>query len=295
MRVLLTGASGQLGAYLLDARPACELIAWSHSSRGSICGVTLEPIDLANPSDVEAAFAAAAPDVVLHAAAVSRIDRCYQDPALARQVNAQATGQLVGLAARRRSRLVYVSTDMVFAGDKGEYYLETDPPAPLSQYGRSKLLGEQQVLQADNTAVARMSLLLGLTRKSTSFFDLQYRALAEGRPLDLFIDEWRTPLDMPTAARALWELAVSRVTGLLHIGGPQRLSRYDVGVEMAKFLRADPALIRAANQQQVSTPEPRPRDLSLDSSRWRSLFPQIPWWPWTVNLREQLLSRRTES
>jgi dTDP-4-dehydrorhamnose reductase len=102
-------------------------------------------------------------------------------------------------------------------------------------------------------------------------------SLKSGRPVTLFADEWRTPLGIGTAARALVELARADVTGLMHIGGPERLSRVEMGRQLAEHLRVSPESIVAAKREAVPAPEPRPCDTSLDSSRWRALFPDFPW------------------
>lgn len=278
MRFLITGASGQLGGYLLsELQGRADLSAWSGSSSGDLFGVPLLPVALTNHQDIATAFAAARPDVVIHCAALARIADCHRDPERARLVNVAATEVLVGLCSRARTRFVYVSTDLVFDGQRGRYR-EDDVPAPLSVYGRTKYAAEEHALTNPRGVVARVSLLYGPSLNGhTSFFDEQTIALGTGRNLTLFTDEWRTPLHLRTAATALVELALSPVTGVLHIGGPERLSRYEMGVRLAASLRADPSVINGVTQASMSAPEPRPRDVSLDSSRWRSIFPAIPW------------------
>src|SRR5262249_60143482 len=109
-----------------------------------------------------------------------------------------------------------------------------------------------------------------------SFFTEQVDAFRAGRPITLFADEWRTPLSLATAARALVELARSDFSGLLHLGGRERLSRLEMGQKLAEALNADPAVIREARRDDVPSPEPRPRDTSLCSDRWRAVFPSLP-------------------
>jgi dTDP-4-dehydrorhamnose reductase len=254
--------------------------AWSGSQEGDLFGTSLNKVDLKSPPQVEAAFERARPEFIIHSAAIARADVCFADKGLAEQVNVRGTRLLADLAAEHRVRLVYVSTDLVFDGQQGAYR-EGDAAIPLSVYGRSKLTAERSVLTIPRSAVARVSLLFGpsLTHRP-SFFDQQCSALRAGRPLTLFSDEWRTPLSLATAARALVELADSPVTGVIHVGGAERLSRWEMGQKLAETIHGDPAVFVAGRQSDATLPEPRPRDVSLDSSRWRSLFPQHPWPKW---------------
>jgi dTDP-4-dehydrorhamnose reductase len=278
-RVLVTGASGQLGSYLLRElhRADSDVTAWN-GTRG---------VDLGDEAALTAAFRAARPDVVLHAAAMARIADCHRDPPRARRVNTDGTATLARLAAESAARLVFVSTDLVFDGEKPPYR-EGDAVSPLSVYGRTKADSEAAVLAAPRAVVARVSLLFGPSLNGRpSFFDEQVTALRTGKPLTLFADEWRTPLDLATAARALLAVARSDCTGLLHLGGPERLSRLEMGRRLAAHLGADAAAIRPARRDEVPAPESRPRDTSLDSSRWRALFPGFVR-PFEEALREML-------
>ena len=277
MRLLVTGASGQLGAYLLRGLRGTDwqVTAWSGSRTGSLIGVPLQPVDLADRAAVTTAFRDAQPQAVLHAAALSSVAACHGDPERAVQLNVAGTRHLVELTAAAQVRLLFVSTDLVFNGAKGNY-TEADAPAPLSIYGKTKRAAEELVLDGAGNVVARVSLLFGpsLIGKE-SFFDQQVRALRGGQPVALFDDEWRTPLDYPTAAQALRQLVASSVSGLLHVGGSERLSRLEMGHRLARGLQVDPSVIVARSRLAAPAAEPRPADTSLDSTRWRTLFPTV--------------------
>jgi dTDP-4-dehydrorhamnose reductase len=278
MRLLITGAGGLLGAYLLrEAEDRDGVVAWGGLQGGECFGVSLRPIDLTDAAAVAAAFRSDRPDVVLHAAALARVADCWRDPERARRVNVNATRTLAHLAADAGARLVLVSTDLVFDGEHAPYR-ETDPPSPVSIYGQTKRAAEEAALEALQSAVVRVSLLYGpALHGRPSFFDEQAAALRVGRPVTLFRDEWRTPLDLVTAARALLAVARSDFSGLLHVGGPERLSRLEMGLRLAAFLGANAAPIIAADRAAAPAPEPRPRDVSIDSSQWRSAFPGVAW------------------
>ncbi len=279
MRIVLTGASGQLGGYLLRElqTAAWPVMAWSGSRAGELFGVRLHPVDLALPDRIAAAYYAARPEVVVHLGAVTTVAECFREPERARRVNTLATATIAELTERTGARLIFVSTDMVFDGAKGGYR-EEEAPAPLSVYGRTKAEAEKAVLARSRGIVVRVSLLYGPTLVGRpAFFDNQVRDLRQGRPFPLFEDEWRTPLDLLTAAQAVRALAGSDYRGLLHVGGPERLSRLEMGRRLAAHLGCDPAIIVPSRRDDLKAPEPRPRDVSLDCARWRGLFPNLDW------------------
>jgi dTDP-4-dehydrorhamnose reductase len=290
MRLLLTGASGQLGGYLLRELRSLDLpvVAWTGSRAGELFGYPLQPVNLADADRVAAAFRAARPSVVLHAAAMSTVAACYRDSSQAHQINTQGTALLAELAAQEGARLLFVSTDLVFDGERA-WYREEDTSSPQSVYGQTKAAAEQVVLGIPGGVVARVSLLFGPTLIGRpSFFDEQIAALRERRPCVLFEDEWRTPLGLRAAAQGLLALARSDFSGILHLGGPERLSRLEMGRRLAAFLGCDPSAIVASTRSRIASPEPRPRDTSLDSSQWRKLFPWQNWPTWEEAMKDMM-------
>ena len=283
-RILITGASGQLGGYLLEQLRGSSdhIIAWSSAGRQERFGTLLQPVDLTNADQVARCFDEAKPNLVLHAAALSSIAACYQAPERAEKINHLGTAQLAELASRSKARLLYVSTDLVFDGEKGNYR-EEDEARPLSIYARTKLAGEKAALAIDSSLVVRVSLLLGPSHQAErpNFFDQQRRTLLTGQSISCFADEWRTPLTHRWAARMLLNLLAEwEGTGLLHLSGPERLSRLDIGQRLALRLGVSQEKVVPIAQAAVATPEPRPRDTSLNSGLWRRMFSSEPWPIW---------------
>ena len=277
-RVLVTGATGQLGAYLvreLSGREA-SVVAWGHSRRTEVCGFPTMPVDLTDRDQLATAFGQTVPDVVIHAAAMAAVGDCARDPHRAAAVNIDGTAALAELCDTAGTRLVFVSTDLVFDGE-GAPYAEDVPPMPLSVYGRTKAAAELTVLASRRNVDVRISLLFGPSLNGKlNFFDTQVTALRNGQPVRLFHDEWRTPLGLSTAARALVDVATSDMSGLLHIGGPERMSRLEMSQRLAVHLGLQSNQILAVSRSSAGG-EPRPRDTSLDSTRWRDSFPEEPW------------------
>lgn len=290
MRLLITGAGGQLGAYLLRALCGTSdgVEAWSRTTAQTRFGFPLQAVDLSDERQVADTFQQAGPDVVIHAAALASVAACHRDPARAWSINVGASAQLAALAGAAGARFVLVSTDLVFDGTRG-WYNEKDVPSPLSVYGKTKHAAEQAALAVAGAAVARLSLLYGPTLIGRpAFFDEQVTALQTGTPLRCFLDEWRTPLALETAAHALLALARSDAGGILHVGGPERLSRWELACRLAGILGVDQGPIVPVVRADGPAPEQRPRDTSLDSSRWRALFPAQSWPTFETALREML-------
>jgi dTDP-4-dehydrorhamnose reductase len=294
MRILITGASGNLGGYLLRelADSGEQVTAWSGGRTGTMFGIPLRPVALTDREAVVSAFRDVRPNIVLHTAALSSMAECFRDPGRAQAINWGGTILLADLAEEAGARLLLVSTDLVFDGEKGDYR-EDDPPNPLSVYGWTKQAAEQAALAATGAVVVRVSLLFGPTVAGRpAFFDDQLSRLREDKPLVCFADEWRTPLGLRAAARGLLAVARSDCTGLLHLGGPERLGRLEMAERLAAHIGADSRGIQTAAR--ASAPgEPRPRDTSLNSSCWRGQFPQLAWPAFEEALAEMGVGRST--
>jgi dTDP-4-dehydrorhamnose reductase len=280
MRVVVTGASGQLGAYLVERLEVAGLgiDAWSHRAHDRPRGrdaMTWTALDITQESAVLDALEAADPEVIFHLAAISSADAVHADPARGRAVNVTATEILADWCARRGRRLVLTSTDLVFDGSRA-FSREDDPPNPLLMYGRTKVDAERAVLKSPRGLVARLSLLYGFTKTGRAgFFDRAISALRRGEAQCFFQDEYRTPLDYESAAAILMRLAVSDTVGVIHVAGSERLSRWELMSRAARVLDVDPKLVTFNSREHVQLAEPRPRDVSLDRSRLLRICPDI--------------------
>lgn len=275
---LVTGAGGQLGSVLLrrlvhDGEPALGLA--SPAGPAPELG-PVERLELTDQAALTVLLEQRKPRVIVHCAAISTAAEVYRNPERAERVNVGVTAELAAWADREHARFIAISTDMLFDGE-GAPYDETATPAPLSAYGRSKLAGEKAALQHSSSLVVRLPLLYGVpaVRRPTTFLT-QMSALAERRPLDLFHDEFRTPLWLEDAAAALIAVAGTSLTGILHAAGPERLSRLEMGRRMADALGVKNPQIRALSRLDLPGSEPRARDLSLQSERYRAVMGAPP-------------------
>ena len=273
---LVLGGSGFLGVHLvrrMEAEaPNMRCIA---ASRHPGTGAARRQWDACQPRATAELFEELRPQVVILAAALSRVGECERDPALARELNVALPEELAELAVRFEARLLHVSSDLVFGGKPalGERYGEADPPSPLGCYGRTKAEGEEKLLQS-GALVVRIPLLFGDSGgRAMGASDALFASLDRGESPGLFRDEWRTPLEVASAAAALVELSMGETRGLLHLAGEERLSRYELGCRLLLAARRGSELgrLRSITRAEVGLGE-RASDASLDASRARALL-----------------------
>lgn len=268
--LVVFGGGGFLGAQVLRRAAAA---GWERTV--SLSRVTGLDLASAEPRAVEAALRAAGADAVILCSAMAKIDECEREPALAEATNARGPSTVARACAALGLRLVHVSTDLAFGTVSAPSggFREDHEPAPISTYGRTKVAGERAVLAACPAAlVARVPLLYGDSLgRGMGASDGLLAALSRSESPTLFTDEWRTPLDVVDAADALLELAHSAACGLLHVAGPERISRAEFGRRALAAAGAS-AELRTASRESVPLANLRPADVSLDTALARRIL-----------------------
>jgi dTDP-4-dehydrorhamnose reductase len=277
MRILVTGAKGQLGQELQRVLHAEEVIA------------TDQPEYALTDSMLGEKIAAQRPDLVIHAAAYTDVDGCERNPDTAFQINAIGTRYVATGAAKAGAKLLYLSTDYVFDGRKTVPYTERDPVNPLNVYGRSKLAGEEEALKGcRRTLVLRTSWLYGAHGKN---FVKTILSLAVTQPEIRVVDDQRgSPTYARHLARVIAGLIRSDVTGVIHAGGEGECSRY----EFAKAILQEAGL--GCRVVPISTAESdrlalRPPYSALSTAFLHQHGLSLP--PWREGVRQFLMDRAT--
>jgi dTDP-4-dehydrorhamnose reductase len=276
MRLLVTGAGGLLGGRLAELLSAAHDVVAARHLEPAPAGLAEVPFDLLSPPSMEGALEQARPEAVLHSAALADADRCEREPDLAERVNAFGSEALARLCGRRGIRLIAISTDLVFAGDR-PFVKEDDPATATLVYSRTKRRGEEAVLAHAGNAVLRVALVSGRGhggRRSAS--EAIADALRSRRTVRLYTDQYRTPIDPESVADLVSRLLERGGSGRYHAGGPERLSRHALGMRVAALLGLATDRIEAVSQAEVAAGVPRPADCSLDSSRARR---ELGWTP----------------
>jgi dTDP-4-dehydrorhamnose reductase len=263
LKILVTGAGGQLGRAVCDAFTDHEVVAESHAA-----------LDVADASGVEAALDEARPDLVLNASAYTAVDRAEDEPDVAYRVNEEGPRVLAVATARRGLALLHVSTDYVFDGEKGTAYVESDATHPLGVYGASKLAGEQAVRQANpRHFIARTAWLYGPVGRN---FARTLAAAAEREPkLRVVDDQWGSPTYAPHLAQALAALVEGEAYGLHHLANAGVTNRFDFALALLAAL-GRPTPVEPIPTAAWPTRARRPRNTALASEQQTGI--ELPDW-----------------
>jgi len=254
VRILLTGAGGQLGHAVRRV-----------FTRHALLPRTRAQLDVAEPEAVEAALAELRPDLLLNAAAYTAVDRAEDEPEAAYRANRDGPRALAEATARRGIPLLHVSTDYVFDGEKGAPYLESDVTRPLSVYGASKLAGEEEVRRANPRHwIVRTAWLYGPVGAN---FALSIRAAALREPrLRVVDDQWGSPSYAPHLAAALERLVESDAFGTHHLANGGVASRFEFAAALLAALGSGTQL-EPIPTSAWPTRARRPRNTALASER----------------------------
>lgn len=272
MRILVTGADGQLGRACLEALPAA-----GHQT----VGVDLADGDLTLPGVAAGLLAEHAPERVIHAAAYTAVDLAEDQRDRALAVNAGATALLAEACRRRGCALTYVSTDYVFAGDEPDGYLEDQPTAPLNWYGETKARGEAAVSALDDACswqIVRTSWLYGATGRN--FVRTVLDRLAAGGAMRVVDDQRGCPTYAADLAALLGALAACDARGIFHGTNRGACTWFAFARETARLAGLDPALISPCTTAEYPTPARRPACSVLLDTRLAALgVTAPPAWP----------------
>jgi dTDP-4-dehydrorhamnose reductase len=263
MRVLVTGAGGQLGTDVVSALEAL-------GNRHQVVGATRSVLDVSDRDSVLGAIMTLRPELIVHAAAWTAVDACESDPDRAYQLNALGCRNVAEGARLAGSHLVAVSTDYVFDGESPRPYLEWDPPNPQSVYGRSKLAGEREVIdQLPGATVVRTSWVCGVNGANMVKTILR---LAASHPELAFVDDQvGHPTFTDDLAAKVVELGSARLPGLFHVTNQGATSWYGFAREVVAAMGRDPGMIRPISTAQLNPPRParRPANSVLDNAALR--------------------------
>lgn len=280
-KVMIAGMGGQLGFELARTCPgATELVAPTETD-----------LDITDSASVNAYIDAVKPAIIINCAAYTAVDKAESDAEKAYAVNQQGPAYLAKAALKHGSLLVHVSTDFVFDGLQGRLCRVDDQPKPLSVYGKSKLAGENEILQSGAEAfIVRTAWLY--SSHGNNFVKTMLRLMSERDSLGVVVDQIGTPTWANSLARVIWQLIDHQARGLFHWSDAGVASWYDFAVAIYEEARALGLLQREVAVRPIMTsdyplPATRPGFSVLDKTATTSLTSQQPE-HWRANLRKML-------
>ncbi len=268
-RILITGASGQLGRSIIEElQPhfnilSTDLIITDHTL--SACPVV--EMDIGNKAAVQQVVRKYEPDVLIHLAALTNVDGCERDKEEAWNVNVRGTEHLLDAIGGSDARIVFVSTDYVFDGVNGPY-AEDAVPSPINYYGKTKLAAENEVRGGRNSwVILRTNVLYGAGKSSASFVRWVTESLKMGNQISVVDDQYANPTWTGALAEAIKLLIVLNSEGLFHYGGSDFISRHQFAHKIAEIYNLDKSLIKKITTEELDQLAKRPMQSGLTTDK----------------------------
>ena len=256
--ILVSGASGLIGSALMRFLTTDNEVTGFSSQAG---GRNIVQCDVRNFDELKKVFLRYRPDIVIHLAGNKNLKECQDNSARCHEVNVLGTSNIVRLSNQIGACLIYVSSDYVFDGKNGRYCAKCYRN-PQQIYGHTKLAAED-IVTSYGGIICRTSGVYDLGPRRSTFLQFVLRELQHNRRLDLWVDLFNSPTYLPDFCAGLARLIKFKTPGIYHLCGPDRISRFSFGVQIANAFGLDTALLNARSGQDE---EPlRPLDLSLDS------------------------------
>lgn len=249
--------------WALAKRDHHSIILGLHSRKIALRGVETRWTNLESADSAARALAQLQPEVVIHAASMTSVEACESRPELAQHANVELAKNVAQACSSAGIRLVHISTDHLFSGEKAGVS-ESEPVAPKNVYARTKAEAELRVLEACPQALVVRTNFYGWGPSYRhSFSDVIVTSLREHKPIMLFRDVFYTPILSEFLVNAVHDLVEQRASGILHVVGDERISKYDFGLKLARQFELDASLIKAGCLGDQGALVPRPRDMSL--------------------------------
>jgi dTDP-4-dehydrorhamnose reductase len=278
LRLLITGASGLYGSKLANLAEKDGYKVFSIYNQHQAAFGTPVHLEISNEEQVEKTFKELTPEVVVHAATLTDVDKCELNRELAWKINVQGTENITRAAKTHNAFLLYISSDYIFNGEKGQYK-ETDSPDPINYYGITKLKAEEQVKTiSSDYCIVRASVIYGATPAAgkVNFALWVLKSLKKGEKVRVLVDQWNSPTLNTNLAFMTLEIIERRLTGTFHLSGGTRISRYDFAQMIARTFNIDGSLIIPAKSEEFSWVAPRPRDSSLSTAKAKQMLVNKP-------------------
>ena len=273
-KILITGGSGLLGQYLnIECSANNTLLTCYNKHIGNCNGFQNRKIDITDFDSLKEIFYSFHPEIVIHTAAITNtIPLPSQNLKDVYNINVHATKNIAELCEMTKSKLIYISTDLVYAGYRGSMLKEDAKLIPVSFYAETKLMAETKIRDTfDNYLILRTALLYGMgLSHSNCHFDKMNKELKSGKSVTLFYDQFRTPIALKEAAKIIKQIALMDIKNeTMNLGGIQRVSRFELGEILCSLAGYDKSLLKK-NSLDDFPQYPKVEDVSLNCDKLKS-------------------------
>jgi len=270
-KILITGISGFLGSNLAMAFEGKFRVCGLSRAGSSSGAYDTARVDLTDKDSAVKHVKGEAPDVILHCAAIANVDHCERFPEEARKANVEASANIADAALETGAKVVYISTDQVFDGTKGDYR-EEDETLPVNVYGKTKLDGEKAVAErSDGNIIARTNFFGWSLRKELTFAEWILDAALTGKSVTLFRDFVFNPLFVKDLAAVMMDMLDKGLSGTFHLGSKGCMTKLGFGKRLLDVfgLEFDATAIKEGVISDVKLAAKRPADVSLNTDKIR--------------------------
>ena len=265
MKIGITGASGMLGTALVrHFSKSYKVFATSRSKGVEGRGIEWDCFNLTNIELLNKWLNKIKPDIVIHCAAIVNVDACEENIDLATSLHFETTKIISDYLSRNNTRLIYISTDSVFDGEKQGSYSESDLIHPLNVYAQTKLMGEVAVKPMDAALVLRINIIGWTEKGKTSFFEWILKDLINKIPINLFHDVYFSPLHVDDLSLIIGEIIDKPIFGLYHCASSNGISKYDFGKKIAEIFQLSDLNINRIGVNSAKFKASRPKNMTLN-------------------------------
>ena len=246
MTYLVTGSAGLIGNQIVyDLEKSGETVYSCYNNLKPVYGIPTK-LNLLNLENIHKIFQKIQPDIVIHCAALTDVEKCEVELELANSINVKATEVIAKEVEKINSYLMYISTDYVFNGKKGSYK-ETDLTNPLNNYGKTKLLGEKIIKsETSKWSIIRTSTPFGVNSFKKTFPVWIYENLKNNKKINILEDQFTSPTYVPNLSKMIIEMISRNLQGFFHLSGSTKISRFKFAKMIATKLNLDSSLLRNA-------------------------------------------------
>jgi dTDP-4-dehydrorhamnose reductase len=289
MKIGITGASGMLGSALLShLSKKYKLSATSRSKSINNPNIIWSCFDITNIALLEKWLKETKPDLLIHCAAIVNVEYCEKNENVAMALHVKVTQVIVNFLNFNKSRLIYISTDSVFDGEKKSVYNESDIVSPLNIYSKTKLMGEESVQLFKNNLILRTNIV-GWTKKgNNSLFEWILQNLINKKQLDLFHDVYFSPISVYHFSILIEKIIEFPIYGIYHCGSRDKISKFEFGEQISKSFNLTDSTINEISVNEMQFKAMRPKNMALNIKKiTKALDFQMPSTLDCINIMKQ--------